>query len=69
MHNPESVLKNKLHKILWAFEMQTDHLISARRPDQVIINEKREPAQIVDFGVPTDHTVKLKKKAKREINM
>ena len=32
MHNPESVLKNETYKILWDFEIQTDHLISTRRP-------------------------------------
>ena len=30
MHKPESVLENKTHKILWDFEVQTDHLIPAR---------------------------------------
>ena len=27
MHKPESVLENKVHKILWDFEIQTNHLI------------------------------------------
>ena len=43
MPNPESVLENKTHKILWDFDMPTDQLISARRPDIVIakkINKK-----------------------------
>ena len=34
-----------MHKILWDFEIQTDQLISARRPDLVIVNKKREPAE------------------------
>ena len=38
MHKPEIVLENDIHKILWYFEVQTDPLISARRPDQVMIN-------------------------------
>ena len=33
MHNPESVLEIEMHKILWDFEIQTDQLISARRPE------------------------------------
>ena len=32
-HNPESVLENDTHKILWDFEIQTDYLILARRSD------------------------------------
>ena len=39
MHNPESVLKNETHKVLWDFEIQTNHLTSARRPDLVIVNK------------------------------
>ena len=45
MHNPEFVLENETHKILWDFEVQTDHKISARQPDRVIVNKKREPAE------------------------
>ena len=29
MHNPISVLENETHKLLWDFEIQTDHLILA----------------------------------------
>ena len=39
MHNPESILENETHKVLWGFKMQTDLLISARRPDLVIVNK------------------------------
>ena len=38
MHKPESILENEMHKILWDFEIQTDHLISARWPDLEIID-------------------------------
>ena len=37
MRNPESVLENETRKILWDFDVQTDHLISARHPNLVII--------------------------------
>ena len=40
MHNPASVLDNNTHKLQWDFVIQTDHLISARRPDLIIINKK-----------------------------
>ena len=42
MHKPEPVLENKTHKIFWDFEMQTNYLIPARRPDQVVINERKK---------------------------
>ena len=37
MHNWESTQENEMHKILRDFEIQTDHLISARRPDLMIL--------------------------------
>ena len=42
MHNPSPVLENNTHKHLWDFNIQTDHLISARKLDFIIINKKRE---------------------------
>ena len=45
MHNSESALENEMHKILSDFEIQTDHLILARWPDQLIVNKKRKPAE------------------------
>ena len=47
MPNPAPVLENNTHKFLWDFDVHTDHLISARRPDQIIINKiKRELAKL-----------------------
>ena len=42
MHNPTSVLKNDTHKLLWDRDIQTDRLITARRPDLITINEKQK---------------------------
>ena len=35
MHEPRSVLNNKTNKILKDLEIQTDHLIPARKPDLI----------------------------------
>ena len=40
MHNPESVLEKETNKLLWDFELRINHLISARRPNLVIVNKK-----------------------------
>ena len=40
MHNTESVPENETHKLLWDFGIQTNHLISARRLDLIIVNKK-----------------------------
>ena len=66
MHNPESVLENETHKLHWDFDIQTDHLISARRPNLIITGKKKKKwtCWIVNFAVPADRRVKLKKKQK-----
>ena len=42
MHNPNSVLKNEMHKLLWDFKIQTDNLTLARLPELIIINKKKK---------------------------
>ena len=42
MPQQESVLENKMDSILWDLDLQTDHLISARRADLVLINKKKK---------------------------
>ena len=70
MHSPTSHIENDTHKLLWDFDTQTDHLISARRPDLMIINnnkkKKKRISKIVDFAVPADHRIKLKESEKKD---
>ena len=66
MHNPAPVLENDSHKLLWDFNIQTDHLIPARRPDFIIINKKKRFGKIVDFAVPADHRINLKESEKKD---
>ena len=71
IHNPESVLENATQKILWDFEIQTDHLILTRRPNLVIISKKKKKkkersCRIVVFAVLADHRVKLKESEKKD---
>ena len=66
MHNPAPVLENDSHKLLWDFNIQTDHLIPARRPDLIIINKKKRTCIIVDFAVPADHRIKRKESEKKD---
>ena len=66
MHNPEPVLENDIHKLLWDFDIQTHHLILVRRPGLIIINKKKKICKTVDFTVPADHRIKLKEYEKRD---
>ena len=68
MHNPAPVLENDTHKLLWDFDIQTDHLISARRPDFIIINKKKkkENLQNCRLSLLADHRIKLKECEKKD---
>ena len=46
MHNPTPILENDTYKLLWDFDIHTDLLISARRPDIIITNKNRELAKL-----------------------
>ena len=59
MYKPESVLENETRKIHIDFEIQTDHLIPARRPDLMMIPPNKKNLQI-------DCKVKIKENEKRD---
>ena len=61
---PKIVKANETHKILWDFEIQTDHLILARISDLVIINRKKRTFQRVNFAVLAHYSVKKKGREK-----
>ena len=49
-----------------SFNIQTDHLIPARRPDLIIINKKKRICKIVYFAVSADHRINLKESEKKD---
>ena len=62
LHNLTSVLENDTYKLLWDFDVQVDHLISARRPYIIIINKKKRTCKVVHFR---NHRIKLKNVKRR----
>ena len=66
MHNPAPVLENDTHKVLLDFDIHSGHLISARRPDLIIINNNKKTCKIVDFAVPAEQRIKLKECEKKD---
>ena len=72
MHNSAPVLESDTHKLLWDFNIQTDHLIPTRRPDLMIIYQKekkkkrKRTCKIVDFAVPADQKINLKESEKKD---
>ena len=65
--NPEFVLENKANKFLWCSEVQIVHLITARRPDIMIINKTEKLVNSVLFH-PGGPQSKNKRKQKRDKN-
>ena len=65
-YEPESVLENEDHKILWDFSIQTDHVKEAQRPDLVAVDKKERSYKIIDFAVPGDSRIEEKEKDKIE---
>ena len=65
-HEPESVLESEDYKILWNFNIQTDHVVEARRPDLVVADKKRRTCKIIDFAVAGDSRIEEKEKEKIE---
>ena len=43
-----------------------DHLISTRKPDIIVINQKKRTCKIVDFAVLADYRIKLKEIEKKD---
>ena len=60
-HEPESVFENEDYKIFWDFNIQTDHVIEARRPDLVVVDKKERSCKIIDFAVPGDSRIEKEK--------
>ena len=65
MHNPASLLENETHKLLWDFDIQTDHLILARRPKLMIIKKNKGTERIGEFPVLANYRIKLKESEKQ----
>ena len=58
VHNPIFDLVKDTQKLQWIFDIQTDHMISTRRLDLILI--KKRTNKIGDFAVPANQRIKLK---------
>ena len=63
-HEPEAVVEDDHHKILWDFTIQTDRKITARRPDIVVINKDTKSCHIIDVAIPGDARIVTKQEEK-----
>ena len=45
---------------MWDFNIQTNHVIEARRPGMIVIDKETNFAKIIDFAIPYDTRVNSK---------
>ena len=64
LHHPEAVTETEEVKILWDFEIRTDRVIPARRPDIVVLDKEERKLTIIDVAVPSDANIKDKETEK-----
>ena len=65
-HIPSAVVESSDVKLLWDFNIYTDHILAARHPDIVVIDKLQNVVQIVDVAVPSDCNVTMKEIEKIE---
>jgi len=63
-HTPAAVVDSLDVKVLWDFNIFTDHHFTARRPDIIVIDKQTKKAQIIDVAVPADNNVSMMEKEK-----
>ena len=63
-HKPGSVVENKRVKILWDFNIQTDHVIQHRRPDIFVLYKTERNCHLIDIAVPGNKRIELKEQKK-----
>ena len=66
MHNPEPVLENDTHKLLWDFDTNESTYLGPKTRSYNNQQKKKKICKIVDFAVPADHRIKLKEYEKRD---
>ena len=65
-HLAEKVIDTPQVKILWDFNIQTDRVLEARRPDIVVTDKENQETWIIDIAIPGDLRVREKELEKRE---
>ena len=65
-HIPDKVLENEKIKILWDYDVRTDHVIQARRPDLILVQKETKKVSLIDVAIPWDSRVEDKSKEKIE---
>ena len=63
-HKPAGAVENDRVKILWDFNIQTDHVIQHRRPDIVVLYKNERKCHLIHIAAPRDKRIELKEQEK-----
>ena len=66
LHKPVPITEIREVKVLWDFEIRTDHRLPARRPDIVVLDKETRTVQTIDVAVPADGNIKKKELEKMQ---
>ena len=66
-YKPASAVENDRVKILWNFNIQTDHVIQNKRLDIVVLHKTERRCHFIDITVPGDKRIKLQKQEMKTI--
>jgi hypothetical protein len=67
-HHAEPVLENEKVKILWDFNIHTDRIIEARRPDLVVVDKQNSETLIIDIAVRGDFRVVERERENKQVS-
>ena len=65
-HTPTAVVEDSVIKVLWDFNIFTDHHLTAHHPDIAVLDKQPKTVQITDIAVPSDGNVSITEKEKRK---
>ena len=65
-HTPSAVVESRKVKVMWDFNIYTDHVLAARHPDIVVIDKHQKAVQIIDIAVLSDCNVTMNESEKIE---
>lgn len=60
-HQPKAVEETETVKILWNFQVQTDHRLHHNKPDIIVVNKLSNEANIIDVAIPSDYRIAQKR--------
>lgn len=60
-HKPRPIVENDRVKILWNFQVQTDHHLRHIKPDIIVVDKTKNEANIIDVAIPNDYRIAQKR--------